>query len=306
MDGVLALVKPPGMTSHDCVDFLRRITGLKAGHAGTLDPAAAGLLLLCLGKATRLSQYLIGCDKAYRAEITFGISTDTGDAEGQVVARAEAADLEEAVVREALARLVGEPVLPVPRYSAVKSGGRPLHRKARRGAVEAPPERTMRTYSWTLRSLASGPPPVAVTDLECASGTYVRSLMAALAHALHTEAYLSFLVRTRVGRFRLEQAWTMEEIEEAAWQRQLARLVVPPAEALAHLPALTLDEAQERLVRNGAALDLSSAGPALETGAAVRLLDEAGGLIGIARAEAHAAGVSLRPETILTTDAGSG
>ncbi len=305
MDGVLALVKPPGMTSHDCVDFLRRVTGLKAGHTGTLDPAAAGLLLLCVGQATRLSQYLIGCDKAYRAEITFGVSTDTGDAEGRVVARAEASDLREAQVQEALASLVGDLVLPVPRYSAIKSGGRPLHQQARRGKAEQPPERTMRVYSWTLRSFDPGPPTIAVTDLECASGTYVRSLVAALARSLNTEAYLSFLVRTRVGRFCLERAWTMEEVEEAAWRRELASLVVPPAEALAELPALALDEAQERLVRNGVAVEVPEGGSTPAAGAAVRLLDAVGRLIGVARVQPGAEGVLLRPETILPKHAGS-
>lgn len=305
MDGVLALVKPPGMTSHDCVDFLRRVTGLKAGHAGTLDPAAAGLLLLCVGKATRLSQYLVGCDKAYRAEITFGVTTDTGDAEGRVVARGEAADLREAQVQEALASLVGDLILPAPRYSAIKSGGRPLHRQARRGQAEEPPQRPMRVYSWTLRALDLGPPAVALTDLECASGTYVRSLVAALARSLHTEAYLSFLVRTRVGRFRLERAWTMEEAEEAAWRGELASLVVPPAEALADFPALALDEAQEQRVRNGAAVEMLKSGSMPAADAAVRLLDAAGALIGVARLERGAEGVLLRPETILPKDAGS-
>lgn len=304
MTGVLALVKPPGMTSHDCVDFLRRITGHKAGHAGTLDPAAAGLLLLCVGKATRLSQYLMGCDKAYRAEITFGLSTDTGDAEGRVVARAEAADLCEARVQEALDSLVGNLVLRVPQYSAIKSDGRPLHRQARRGKSEEPPKRPMRVYSWVLRSLDPGPPAVALTDLECASGTYVRSLVAALARMLSTEAYLSFLVRTRVGWFHLEHGWTMEEAEEAAWRGMLSTLVVPPAQALAGLPAIALDEAHERLVRNGTALQLPRSHLGSLSTTPIRLLDASGGLIGVARVEPGAKGVRLQPETILPKDRG--
>jgi tRNA pseudouridine55 synthase len=295
VDGALLVVKPPGMTSHDVVDFFRRCTGVKAGHTGTLDPAAAGLLVLCVGKATRLAQYLVGCDKTYWAEIAFGLTTDTGDAEGQIIARGGAESLTAEAVTAALATLTGALTLPVPRYSAIKSGGRPLHRRARRGEAVEAPEREMRVDRWELREFLPGPAAVARTVLDCAGGTYVRSLVAALAQAVEVPAYLSFLVRTRVGQFRLEDAATLEEIEQAA---QAERLVLPPAEALAHLPALTLDADQARRVAQGMSVPWPVGSEADQP---LRRLDAQGGLLAVGRAVAADGACLLRPETVLAT-----
>ncbi len=296
MDGALLVVKPPGMTSHDVVDFFRRLTGVKAGHTGTLDTAAAGLLVLCVGRATRLAQYLVGCDKTYWAEVAFGLGTDSGDAEGRIVARGSAAGLTEEAVAAAMGRLTGRLTLQVPRYSAIKSGGRPLYRKARRGEAVEAPEREMRVDRWELREFQPGAEAVARTEMDCASGTYVRSLVTALAEALEVPAYLSFLVRTRVGRLRLSEAWSLEGIERAESDGSLQDLVLAPAEALEHLPAVRLGEEEARKVAQGRTVDLVEG----RSEGAVRLLDARGALLAVGRV-AEGEGV-IRPETVLASE----
>ncbi len=294
MQGILLVVKPPGMSSHDVVDSFRRLTGVKAGHAGTLDGAAAGLLVLCVGRATRLAQYLVGCDKTYWAEVAFGRGTDSGDAEGRVVARASASALTAKRVEEAMNGLTGTVTLPVPQYSAVKSAGRALHRRARRGETVRAPEREMQVERWELREFQAGEAAVARTRMVCASGTYVRSLAQALAQAVRVPAHLSFLVRVRVGHLHLAQAWTLEELEAAQAVGTMADLVLPPAEALALLPALTLDEAAQRRVAHGGTV-LGQPG---QTGP-LRLLDRSGALVAVGRAEELGGEWQVRPETVL-------
>jgi tRNA pseudouridine55 synthase len=286
------------MTSHDVVDFLRRLTGVKAGHTGTLDTAAAGLLVLCLGRATRLAQYLVGCDKTYWAEVCFGLATDSGDAEGRVVERASAERLTPERVAEALAGLTGTRHLRVPRYSAIKSGGRPLHRRARRGEAVEAPKREMRVDRWGLYEFLPGPVAVARTVLDCASGTYVRSLAQALAEALRMPAYLSFLVRTRVGQFHLNEACSLEETEQAARAERLDGMILPPAEAVSHLPAAELDEEQARRVAQGNAVEVEAAAAAAG-GEPWRLLDREGRLVAVGRVTRDEARLLVRPETVI-------
>lgn len=301
MTGILLVVKPPGMTSHDVVQFVRRCTGAKAGHTGTLDPAAAGLLVVCSGRATRLSRYLVGCGKTYRAEITLGISTETGDAESHVTARGATDHLSAEAVEEALSGLTGELTLPVPRYSAVKREGQPLHRQARRGQREAPPERLMRVDRWELLEFHPGALPVARTELDCASGTYVRSLVQALAQALATEAYLSFLVRTRVGPFALEQAWTLEEIAQASQAGSLAERLIPLAEALPDFPAREVSPEHAQRLAHGTVVAVPRGLLSEADGQQIRVLDERGQLVCVARVIRQAGACQLQPETVLTS-----
>lgn len=302
MKGALLVAKPPGMTSHDVVDFFRRLTGVKAGHTGTLDTAAAGLLVLCVGPATRLAQYLVGCDKTYWAEICFGLRTDSGDAEGQVIERSSAEGLTAEQVTTALAGLVGTLSLPVPQHSAVRLAGKPLHRRVRRGEAVTVPYREMQVQRWTLRDFRPGPLAVARTELDCGSGTYVRTLAQALGEAVQIPAYLSFLVRTRVGQFLLEQAHTLEEIEQAAERELLQSLLLTPAQTVSHLPALRLEQEQVRRAAHGSAVAVPAeptARPALREGEPVRLLDPAGRLVAVARVTAGADTSLLQPETVL-------
>ena len=298
MNGLLLVLKPPGMTSHDVVDFVRRQTGEKAGHAGTLDPAAAGLLGVALGSATRLARYMVGHDKNYRAEITFGVSTDTGDAEGQVTARAEEVRLTEEAVAAALASLTGTPRLAVPVYSAVKQGGKALHRKVRAGQAVEAPEREMRVHSWSLRELSTGPPVVALTDIDCGAGTYVRSLVTALGARLETPAYLSFLVRTRLGPWGLEQGRTLEEIAAAGARHAVAELALTPAQALRDLPRLTMTAEAVARIRHGNEVGIfADAGEGV--GEVACILAPGGELVAVARLAKTEDRYVVKPETVL-------
>jgi riboflavin kinase/FMN adenylyltransferase len=210
--GVIAVDKPGGMTSHDVVDCLRRLTGEgRIGHAGTLDPAATGLLLVCIGPATRLSAELTGCDKTYEARIVFGTATDTDDAEGSPIATAPLpATLADAdFARKVLASFVGEQEQLPPRFSAIKKGGRKAYELARAGkAVELEPRPV------TIHALRLIEATADYWDIEAevSKGTYLRSLARDLGIAVGSQAHLGALRRTRSGRVSLEQAHTLGEL----------------------------------------------------------------------------------------------
>ena len=229
--GFLNVDKPAGMTSHDVVALLRRELRLrKLGHAGTLDPLATGVLALCVGPATRLSEYVMRTQKRYRAELLAGVSTDTHDAEGRIVAERDPGNLTREQVEAALSPFRGEFEQLPPMHSAVRQNGRRLYELARAGqTVERRPRRVsvqeMRLVDWA--------PPRFTLELACSAGTYVRSLAQDLGEALGTGAHLSALTRTASGAFRLEDAITPQQLlEEPQWQRWL----VAPDAALPHLP----------------------------------------------------------------------
>jgi tRNA pseudouridine55 synthase len=218
--------KPAGPSSFAVVKRLRDRTGARAGHAGTLDPFATGLLLVLLGASTRLAQYLVGLDKRYVTEIDLGARTSTGDLEGEVVERAELPAREELEAR--LKVLRGEIELPIPAASAVKIGGERAYRLARRGVVVEMPLRRSTVHELTLLGYADG---IATLDLRVSSGTYVRAIAAALG------GHCVSLRRTEVGPFSVADA------DET--------LIVAPAEALAFLPVLEVDEAAAQAIRQG-------------------------------------------------------
>jgi tRNA pseudouridine55 synthase len=260
--GVLLVDKPAGPTSHDVVLRVRRALGTpSAGHTGTLDPAATGLLAVCLGDALKLQRWLAEGDKAYQATVAFGAATDTEDATGQVTERGDAAPLTEAAVRAALPALTGELRQLPPMYSAVRVGGRRLHEAARAGeAVEREP-RTVVVHALVLQALAPlGPDGLrqARLTVRCGKGTYVRTLAADLGAALGVPAHLAALRRTETGGFSLAAALPLQEVEalaaggKAGREALLARLVAP-ADALP-FPALTVDAPRARAVAQGKAI----------------------------------------------------
>jgi tRNA pseudouridine55 synthase len=218
MHGVLNFLKPPGMTSHNAVAFIRRVAGVKrVGHTGTLDPAAAGVLPICIGQATRLVEYLQEGNKEYIAEATFGYETDTLDAVGRVVREASAADVAEEPLRAALKSFEGTIDQVPPIYSAIKVGGQKLYQKARAGADadEVPIDaRRVTIHRAELLRLtpATSAPPRAFLRIECSGGTYIRSLVRDLGVALDSAATMTFLVRTRSGNFSIDDATTPEEL----------------------------------------------------------------------------------------------
>ncbi len=216
MFGVLNLDKPEGITSHDAVDVVRRIYGLKkVGHLGTLDPLAGGVLPLALGQATRLIEYF-PTDKRYRLEVTFGISTDTLDREGDILEARPCPELTEERLREAIALFVGTIEQEIPMHSAKKVGGKKLYELARQGvAVETAPTKTVTFYGIDLLAFQPGIHPVAVMDARCSSGTFIRALARDLGHALGCGAHLSQLTRTGHGRFTLENAVSLDDLKAA-------------------------------------------------------------------------------------------
>lgn len=249
--GVLPALKLPGPTSHDLVARARRLFGTRrVGHGGTLDPAAAGVLPLLLGPATRLARYLLEGEKSYRFWITFGVETDTGDQEGKVTRTAPAPGRQD--LEAALTAFRGRIRQVPPGFSAVKSGGRVAHRLARAGEAFGLPERTVRVTRLELLDFTSrrgGDIAEAMLDMECSHGTYVRSLAVALATALGSAGHVSALLRTRSGSFPLECCVTLDE---AAAQAALGTAPWwPPESAMAGHPKVDLDAAEAEAISHG-------------------------------------------------------
>ncbi len=238
MDGLLNILKPPGMTSHDVVGYLRRVLREKrVGHTGTLDPGVAGVLPICVGKATRLAEYVSGQGKSYRAEFIFGVGTDTQDGFGQVTAEMSADHLQEGYLRAVLPQFTGEILQVPPMVSAVKVGGKRLYELARAGQEVVRAARPVTVTRLELLTFRSGPRAMARFDIACSKGTYVRTLAADIGAALGVPAHLSHLVRTASGPFLLQDAALLEELAEG----DASRYLVAPVAAVAHLPKLQLD-----------------------------------------------------------------
>jgi tRNA pseudouridine55 synthase len=261
-DGILNLDKPRGPTSHDIVDRVRALTGIRrVGHAGTLDPLASGVLLICIGRATRVSEYLMAGQKVYRARVRLGIATDTYDAEGQVVAEAPA-DVSRAHVDTALAHFRGMITQVPPMYSALKHEGTPLHRLARRGVeVERLSLRKARQVEILGLELTAWEPPECTLEVICSRGTYVRALAHDLGEALGCGAHLAGLVRLASGDFRLEEAVTLERLAQAAAEERWPDLLHRMDTALAQFPALHLDASATRRVCSGQATYVPASPP---------------------------------------------
>lgn len=249
VSGVLVVDKPIGLTSHDVVQIIRRGTGIRrAGHTGTLDPRASGVLVILLGPAVRLSEYVSASDKRYQATIRLGSSTDTFDAEGRITNSSPIEDVTEEKFSEILQTFVGEMEQVPPPYSAVKVKGRKAYEMAREGEeVELEP-RIINVYSLDI---LEWDPPEAVVDVYCSSGTYVRSLANDLGKALGTGAHLVGLRRTKSGRFTLRDATPMRRLQEAFDAGNWYKFLIPAAEALADWPMIELDADQVELVRHG-------------------------------------------------------
>ncbi len=270
MDGVLVMDKPRGVTSFWVVQRVRRITGQrKAGHAGSLDPLATGLLLVCLGRATKIVQFLMEGEKVYRGAMTLGLITDTYDADGRVVEERPIPPLTLEQVQDAAAAFVGPLMQEPPPFSAAKHKGQPLYKLARRGITVKKEPRQVVVHSFEI--LAVNPPQVEF-QVRCSKGTYVRSLAHELGLRLGCGAILSRLTRTGCGPFTLDDAVGLEELEEAGREGRLGDLVVPIARALAHLPAVEVERAVAQAVRQGAGVAADLVAPRCSQGGFVRLV----------------------------------
>lgn len=248
--GVLPVDKPEGPTSHDAVAHARRALRVRQiGHTGTLDPFASGLLLLCIGSATRIAEYLTVLPKRYRATVRLGQATTTDDGTGEVVSTSDAwSSVGESEIREALAQQVGEIQQLPPVYSAKKVGGERMYAAARRGEEL---ERTPVTVTVQRIDLIGYAPPDIEIEVDCSSGTYIRSIGRDLGAALGVGAHLVALRRTRVGRFDVGDALPLERLGDPA---AVDRALITPAAAVGHLPAVHVDLEGARRLANGIAL----------------------------------------------------
>jgi len=249
--GVLVVDKPAGPTSHDVVRHVRMALGFaKAGHAGTLDPSATGVLVLCLGDAVKLQQYLTDGDKAYLATVAFGASTTTEDAEGEVVEEGDPSGLTADALRAALPGLVGELDQVPPMYSAVRVGGRRLFEAARAGEDVERAARKVTVHALELVEVEAPPPGArrlhAKVAVRCGKGTYVRTLATELGRRLGVPAHLAALRRTEASGFGLDQAISLDEALHLgrADPASLERRLLPPAEALRLMPSVQVAESE--------------------------------------------------------------
>ncbi len=304
LDGVLVVNKPAGWTSHDVVARARVLLGVaKVGHTGTLDPAATGVLLLCLGKATRIAEYLVNADKEYRAVLRLGVATDTQDATGSVIARTASALPDRTAIEAVMGRFVGRHQQVPPMYSAVKVQGVPLYKSARAGRTVDRPARAYTVHSLRILSviptppdavcardtqLAGSPPATAdVTfDVVCSKGTYVRTLCADIGEALGVGGHLAVLERRRVGRFGIDEAVTLDALAALAERDAVRSRLHSLAVALEGVPALTIDPRATEGVLHGIAVPAAQViGMEGEwaAGASVRLQAPDGRLVAIGK-----------------------
>ena len=294
-EGVLVVDKPVGPTSFDVVARVRRIFGAeKAGHTGTLDPRATGVLPVCLGDAVKLQQFLCDGDKSYCATIHCGVATTTQDGEGAVTARGDPSRLDAASLRSALSRFVGPIEQLPPMYSAVRVEGRRLHEVARAGGEVERRARTVHVFSLDLTGLArEGDGLLATVVVRCGKGTYVRTLAADLGETVGVPAHLAALRRLSAGPFQLEEAVALDEVERLAESdpEGLARRLVPLAEAMRDRPAIRLGEAAARDLGHGR----SVAAEGVLAGAICRALGPDGRLLAVCQERAG----QLRPVRVL-------
>jgi tRNA pseudouridine55 synthase len=298
VDGLIVIDKPSGMTSHDVVFRVRTLlSGEKTGHCGTLDPDATGVLLVTVGRATRLFPYLSGHDKSYRGTIRFGFSTDTYDASGRPTSAASPTSPQKGAVLEAMTKLEGRISQLPPAYSALKKGGRPLYEFARRNVEVVLEPRQVTVHRFVLESYA---PPDADFEVKCSPGTYVRSLAHDLGSSLGCGAHLLRLRRTASGPFGLNGARGLDEIESLARAGRWDRIIVPMDGLLEEFPGIPLGtDGVERVGHGNLILPVHIAGGAVwpfavppDPGAVFRLLDEKGRLLALARRCSEADGLS--------------
>jgi tRNA pseudouridine55 synthase len=300
MHGVLVVAKPAGPTSHDVVALVRRLAATRRiGHGGTLDPFASGVLPLFLGGATRLVEYHLADDKAYRATICFGATSTTDDLDGELTPVGGSAPSRDAVV-EALAAFLGPQQQQPPVYSAIQVGGRRAYAMARAGEAVELPARSVDIKGLDVLEWDGSDPerPIAIVDVRCSAGTYVRALARDLGARLGSGAYLGALVRTASGPFTLDGARSLDELRDAAAASGpdgIRALLLPSDTGLDALPVVALtepeiaDALQGRFVRPAAGLRGAPEGEPL------RLVDPAGLIVGMGRRD----GARIAPTKML-------
>jgi tRNA pseudouridine55 synthase len=246
MNGVISILKPPGMTSHDVVAYLRKVTGIKKiGHTGTLDPGAAGVLPICIGKSTKIVDYLMDDRKIYICELTLGNKTDTYDKYGSFI-DSESANIEgisKVEIHETIRGFKGEIFQKPPAYSAIKIDGRRAYDLAREGIDVDIPERKVIIYNIDVLNIEL---PRIMIKIECSKGTYIRSICNDIGDKLGCGGYMSFLIRTQTGKFNLKNSYILEEIKKET----IDNMLVSPDHAL-NMESVYIDKSFEAKVLNG-------------------------------------------------------
>jgi tRNA pseudouridine55 synthase len=261
MEGILPLYKPAGLTSHDCVFRLRKILKTKkVGHTGTLDPDVTGVLPICIGRATKIAEYITDAGKTYEGEVTIGFSTTTEDASGEVVEKKVIEGvIQRADIIKVLESLTGEIEQTPPMYSAVKVGGTRLYEYARKGIEVERPTRKVTIYSIELlddREEFSGETVSFRFRVSCSKGTYIRTLAVMIGEILGYPAHMSHLIRVQSAAFSLEDCLTFEEIEKLMDNEAILTALKPLESALSHLPKFIINDKVAEKVKNGALLQI--------------------------------------------------
>jgi tRNA pseudouridine55 synthase len=279
VDGIFSVNKPPGRTSFSVVSLVKRLSGeSRVGHGGTLDPAAGGVLPVCLGQGTRVAEFLLDAPKAYRAEIEFGLATDTDDATGKIISQGDPSGVSRKRVLSALDSFRGLVSQTPPMYSAVKQGGQPLYKLARQGIKVERKSRPRWIYSLKLKSWQ---PPRATIEVECGRGTYIRALARDLGQLLGCGAHLKSLLRLRCGPFDIKDAVSLPQLEDAFREGYWQKFIYPIDSVLLHWAAVVVDNGAEVDIRNGRPLVLPGDDSLKASGERCRAYASDGSFLGV-------------------------
>ncbi len=255
MKGIINVLKPTGMTSHDVVYFIRKTLNIKkVGHTGTLDPNAAGVLPICVGKATKISQYLTDKKKTYRAELTLGQQTDTQDKYGQVINESQKSVSEDEIIN-VFKKFMGDIMQIPPMYSAIKIKGKKLYELARQGKTVERSPRKVTIYKLEIINITGNR---ILFDVECSKGTYIRTLCDDIGNELGTYGHMSVLIRTQVDKFSIFNSCTLEQIKKTCDEGNIDNILFPLDYALFQYKELTLDDKYFKIIENGGNVSLDN------------------------------------------------
>lgn len=293
MNGVLVINKPQNWTSHDVVNKARGLLKeKKIGHTGTLDPLATGVLVLCIGKATKIVRYLEADDKEYIAELKLGATTDTLDSAGSILETRDYSSPSREEVQSALDRFRGGILQRPPAYSALKVFGVPSYRLARQGTILEHEERPVTISGITLLEYHD---PLVRFSVTCSKGTYIRTLCADIGAFLGAGAHLTALVRTRSGRFRIEQALDLEHLARKASLGLAEQSLLPLGEALGSFASVTVDASDARRISHGNTIPIPPGFAVSDSASFLQVLDSAGRMLAVATTSAGL----IRPEVVM-------
>ena len=255
MNGIINVFKPKDMTSHDVVNILRRITGIKRiGHTGTLDPMATGVLPICIGKATRVSEYLLNLDKEYIADLTLGSQTDTLDMEGEITNTSDKEVSEEDII-EAIDSYKGDILQTPPMYSALKFQGKKLYELAREGKTIERAKRKIKIYSIDILNIDDNKK--ITFKVHCSRGTYIRSLCDDIGYDLGTFGYMSYLMRTKAGSFEIQDSYSLDYIKSLD-KDEIRDILITMDSSLEHIDSFNIDDRHYDRLINGVKIKLDN------------------------------------------------